>query len=150
MATLTLPGLDDDREHKRRKRSRQRTDRHVEDLDTLDVPERSCQTCRHWWPVDEAWGECRETLVTSERVNAELYPPRGIEKGTVVARWPAPHPTPFRCVDSAWDAARAAGQPRPFRTHRTYLACDRYERGEADQVQQDRPRLVDRVKGVAA
>lgn len=150
MPTLKLPGLDDDRDHKRQKRSTKRTQRRAEDLDTMDVPARSCLTCRHWWPVDATWGECWETLVTAERVSAEACPPRGIDKGTVVARWPAPQPTPFRCVDRLWDAARTLGRAQPFRTHRTSPGCDRYQQGDADPGREDRVRLVDRVQGRAA
>src|SRR5699024_6630036 len=120
---LTLPGLpDDDREHKREKRSRQRAKRKIDDLSRAAIPDRSCTTCTQWAPVDDEWGECRSAWVTKERVTSEVWPSRGIEAGMIVARWPNPTGTGIACEDRTLQIARAYGRAVPLRTHRSFAA----------------------------
>lgn len=152
MPTLKLPiPENDDTAYTREKRSRAKTQRKTEDLSAATVPDRSCLTCQRWQQTEETWGECTETLVVKERIRAEVYPPRGIETGTIVARWPNPNGTPVECRDVQWDYARAYGKAQQLRTHRTFPACDRYQRQGQDVRQPRRgPSLKDRVRGKAA
>lgn len=153
MRNLTLPiPADDDARQKRARQRARRAARRIDDLDSATVAERSCSTCQSWTQTGETWGECRHTLVTRERVSRELYPPDGIEPGTIVAAWPNPHRTGITCVEPAWPVAKALGRATALRTHRGFSACDRYVQGEAA----DRPprrhglSLRDRVQGRAA
>ena len=146
---LPIPENDDTRQ-KRERRSNKRTKRKIEDLARADVPDRSCLTCERWWQADEEWGECRDTLVVMERVNPEVVPPRGIDKGTVVSRWPNPHGTTFTCIEPLWDYAKAFGKAQLLRTHRTFPACERYTQKGERAAQRTGPSLKDRVQGRAA
>lgn len=150
MSNLKLPiPENDDARAKQERRSARRTKRKTEDLDRAEQPDRACLTCRHWTQVDESWGECMETLVARERVPPVVWPPRGLEKGTVAARWPDPNGGTMTCTDRTWDAIRAYGKPQQFRTHRTFPACERYTR-QQPATQHRGPSLRDRVRGKAA
>lgn len=139
MPTLRLPlPEDDDQKSKRERRSNRRAARKREDLERAAVPDRSCMTCRHWYQTDPQWGECLQAVVVRKRVGKDVVPPDGIEAGIVIAR-----------DEPAWWTARSFGQATALQTHRTFVACSRYDRGDARRIERQGPSLVARVRGAA-
>lgn len=118
MQPVRLPGISvDDERYKREKRSRRKTGRKVDDLQAAPVPDRSCMTCSRWYAGADGWGDCRDAMVTRERVKPEDYAPDGLPSGTVIQR-----------DEPTWSVALALGRPELLHTHQSFRACSRYER----------------------
>lgn len=114
MRNLTFTTTEnDDRTYTTHKRSKRQAEKHLNAPDASPVPDRSCMTCRAWTVTDVYWGMCGDVVMIRKRV-----PDLDIPDGTLVARG-----------DPVWSLANAYGEP--FRTHRTFRGCSRYQEREA-------------------